>query len=90
MSEIQYFYAELNSIQKDSAIASMYYALRDGLGFKMGKRAVDKELIECIVKKMGTTFDEFGMIVDLSRKYESLTVEIIENLYNECKRSRKE
>ena len=86
MPDIHYYYHELNTIQKDSAIASMYFAIRDGLGFKMGKRAVDKELIECIIKKLETTFDEFGMIAEFSRKYKKKSVEIIRNLLEECKK----
>jgi len=89
MPEIQYSYDELDSIQKDSAIASMYFTLRDGLGFKMGKLAVDRGLIECIIKKLETTFDEFGLIVEFSRKYEKKSITITENLYKECKELRK-
>jgi hypothetical protein len=89
MSEIQYFYDELNSVQRDSAIASMYFAIRDGLKFQIRKLPVDKGLMECVIKKLVTTFDEFGMIVEFSRKYEKMSIEIIENLFKECNKNRK-
>jgi len=89
MQDVEYSYNAFNALQKTSAIASMYYVLRDGLGFSLKTHSADKQLLECIIKKLEPTFDEFGMIVIFSRKHENLTIEIVEQIYEECKKASK-
>jgi hypothetical protein len=89
MQDIEYSYNKFNALQKNSAIASMYYVLRDGPSFSLKTHSVDKQLLECIIKKLDPTFDEFGMIVNFSRKYEKLTIEIVEQIYEECRKANK-
>jgi len=88
MQDVEYSYNELDTIQELSAIASIYYMLRDSLGFSLKSYKMDKDLIICIIKKIKPTFDELGMIVKFSRKYEKLTVEIVELIYEECRKQK--
>jgi len=89
MNDLEFTFDELNAIQKQYAISSMYYALRDGIGFNLDKHWIDEELIISIIEKLGTTFDDIGMIAKLSRSNRRLTVVILERLNNECKETRK-
>ncbi len=84
--EIEYSYNELDALQKNSAIASIYYALRDGFGFSIKTHAADKQLLECIINKLEPVFDKYGMIARFSRKYEKLTIEKVEQIYEECRK----
>jgi len=87
--DIEYSYNELDTIQKDSAIASIYHALRDGLGFSFKTHSAEIPLLECIIKKLEPIFDEFGMIAKFSKKYEKITIETVEKIYNECNKELK-
>jgi hypothetical protein len=87
--DIEYSYNELDALQKDSAIASIYHSLRDDLGFSFKTHTADIPLLECIIKNLEPTFDEFGIIVKFSKKYEKMTIEIAEKIYEECKKAKK-
>jgi hypothetical protein len=85
----EYSYDELDTLQKDSAIASIYQSLRDDLGFSFKTHSAEIPLLECIIKKLEPIFDEFGMIAKISKKYEKVTIETVEEIYDECKKARK-
>jgi hypothetical protein len=84
--DIEYSYNELDTLQKNSAIASIYYALRDGLGFSFKTHSAKIPLLECMIKKLESIFDEFGMIAKFSKKYEKITIETVEQIYEECRK----
>jgi len=79
-----YLYHELNSLQKSNALLGMYQILRDGLGFSIKKNQETEKLIESIIEKLEPKFDEYGIIILFSKKYEKLTIDMIEKIYTEC------
>ncbi len=86
----EYSYQELGQIQKARAIVEVDQMVINMLELSnrglWSEHWITRDLIECIISKLDTTFDESGYIKSFSKKYIKYSKKIIQRIYDQCKK----
>ncbi len=85
----EYSFKDLSNNQKTNAIFELDQRIKTKLGLPTGARSVNVSLMKCIIKMLDTVFDHKGKIVYLSKKFKTVSDELLRKIYETCQSAKK-
>ncbi|MHA1347940.1 MAG: hypothetical protein ACTSO3_16175 [Candidatus Heimdallarchaeaceae archaeon] len=89
MTNNEYSFEDLSSKQRTNAIFQLDQTIRTRLGLPTGARSVNASLMECMIKMLDPIFNYKGKIVHLSKKFKTVSNELLRKIYGTCNSTKK-